>query len=60
MRIIDYHLIKSERPYDLQSKVLQKMKEGWVPLGGASVGGASQNNQPRIYSLQTMVKYAKD
>ena len=55
MRIIDYHLVESERPYDLQSKVLQKMKEGWVPLGGAS-----QNNQPRIYSLQTMVKYAKD
>ena len=36
-KITDYKILKRDKKFDLESRVLNYMKEGWQPLGGVAV-----------------------
>ena len=36
-KITDYKILRRDKKFDLESRVLNYMKEGWQPLGGVSV-----------------------
>lgn len=60
MKIINYTVVKADKHFDLTAAVHEYMREGWVPFGGASVGGAGRQHSDNIYFIQSMVKYAKE
>lgn len=54
-KIIDYIILEEEHASSLREKVLEKLKEGYVLLGGSSYGGRSYSSS----HTQAMVKYEK-
>lgn len=54
-KIIDYIIIKDDYSINVETKVLEKIKEGYELLGGASCGGSGYTT----YYTQAMVKYEK-
>ena len=36
-KITAYKILKRDKKFDLESRVLSYMKEGWQPLGGVSI-----------------------
>ena len=60
MKIITYTIVKADKHFELTDAVHDYMRDGWVPFGGASVGGAGRSSSDNIYFIQSMVKYAKE
>lgn len=59
-KIIDYIILERESKEALRVEVLQKIKEGYRPLGGISL--AVDPSKVNLYSnyAQSMVKYADE
>lgn len=56
-KIIDYIIIESNNTKDIGTRVLEKLKDGYVLLGGVSCSGEGYVNSMRF--VQAMVKYEK-
>lgn len=55
-KITDYKILKRDKKFDLESRVLNYMKEGWQPLGGVSVCLYTTTGNYIEY-FQAIVKY---
>lgn len=54
-KIIDYIIIGEKYSTELIPKVLEKLKEGYTPLGGISVSLGTYSN----WFAQAMIKFEK-
>lgn len=61
-KIVDYKIVIPEGEDDgkekferYQKSILDNIKNGWIPLGGISVGSYDKNNSVRFF--QSMIKY---
>lgn len=52
-KIVDYIVFEESRKEVLQEKVLQKLKEGYVLIGGVSYGGGDYYTR----YAQALIKY---
>jgi len=58
-KITDYIIVEFESKELLQFEVLNKIKEGYIPLGGVSMSVDSGKRSTFKYFAQAMVKYAE-
>lgn len=58
-KITDYIIVEFESKELLRFEVLNKIKEGYVPLGGVSMSVDSGELTVFKYFAQAMVKYAE-
>lgn len=58
-KITDYIIVEFESKELLQFEVLNKIKEGYFPLGGVSMSVDSGELSAFKYFAQAMVKYAE-
>ena len=58
-KITDYIIVEFESKQLLQLEVLNKIKEGYIPLGGVSMSVDSGERSTFKYFAQAMVKYAE-
>lgn len=58
-KITDYIIVEFDSKQLLQSEVLNKIKEGYIPLGGVSMSVDSGELSTFKYFAQAMVKYAE-
>nr|WP_294928534.1 hypothetical protein [uncultured Flavobacterium sp.] len=58
-KITDYIIVEFESKELLQFEVLNKIKEGYIPLGGVSMSVDSGERSTFKYFAQAMVKYAE-
>jgi hypothetical protein len=57
-KIVDYIIITFEQKDFLESEVLNKIKDGYIPLGGVSMAVDSGEISTFKYFSQAMVKYS--
>ena len=58
-KITDYIIVEFDSKQLLQFEVLNKIKEGYIPLGGVSMSVDSGELSTFKYFAQAMVKYAE-
>ena len=58
-KITDYIIVEFESKELLQFEVLNKIEEGYIPLGGVSMSVDSGELSTFKYFAQAMVKYAE-
>lgn len=58
-KITDYIIVEFDSKQLLQFEVLNKIKEGYIPLGGVSMSVDSGERSTFKYFAQAMVKYAE-
>ncbi|WP_417942880.1 hypothetical protein [Flavobacterium sp. RS13.1] len=58
-KIADYIIVEFESKENLRLEVLNKIKEGYFPLGGVSMSVDSGELTVFKYFAQAMVKYAE-
>jgi hypothetical protein len=56
--IIDYTIITFEQKDFLEREVLNKIKDGYIPLGGVSMAVDSGEISTVKYFAQAMIKYS--
>lgn len=53
MRIIDYYIVYATRLRSLEKSVVERIKDGWQPLGGHVVGYRGDG----LFYSQAVVRY---
>lgn len=57
-KIVDYIIITFEQEHLVVMEVLNKIKDGYIPLGGVSMTVDSGKISTFKYFAQTMIKYS--